>query len=144
LVADYLPGDAATARASLVICNGGSLTTQQALAAGKPVLGIASNMDQHLNMGALCRAGAGELLRAGTVTAGQIGTRVMRMLDCAAHRDAAAELGRTLGKYPAPVRFQALVHRALAGCADGAAGGDHRSPPADNLLSMSCSARLPP
>ncbi|MCY0611157.1 glycosyl transferase family 1, partial [Klebsiella pneumoniae] len=30
-VADYLPGEAAAARSAVVVCNGGSLTTQQAL-----------------------------------------------------------------------------------------------------------------
>ena len=40
--ADYLDGNAAAKRADLVICNGGSLTCQQAFAHGKPVLGIAS------------------------------------------------------------------------------------------------------
>lgn len=33
-VADYLPGEAAAARSAVVLCNGGSPTTQQALAAG--------------------------------------------------------------------------------------------------------------
>jgi UDP:flavonoid glycosyltransferase YjiC (YdhE family) len=63
-VAEYLPGEEAAARAAVVICNGGSPTTQQALAAGKPVIGIASNMDQYLNMEAIQRTGAGVLLRA--------------------------------------------------------------------------------
>ena len=49
-LANFLPGERAAARASLVICNGGSPTTHQALAASTPVLGLASNMDQHLNM----------------------------------------------------------------------------------------------
>lgn len=64
-VSKYLPGEAAAERAGLVICNGGSLTTQQALAVGKPVIGIASNLDQFLNMQAICQAGAGVLVRAG-------------------------------------------------------------------------------
>lgn len=62
-VAPYLPGDQAAARADLVVCNGGSLATQQALAAGVPILGLATNMDQFLNMAPLVAAGAGQLLR---------------------------------------------------------------------------------
>ncbi|MEO5733126.1 MAG: glycosyltransferase [Rubrivivax sp.] len=54
--ADYLPGDLAAAKAAVVICNGGSPTSQQALAAGKPVIGICRNMDQMLNMRALVAA----------------------------------------------------------------------------------------
>jgi UDP:flavonoid glycosyltransferase YjiC (YdhE family) len=75
-VADYLPGSEAAARSALVICNGGSLTCQQAVAAGVPVVGIASNMDQFLNMGALVRAGAGCLLRADRVDAAHLGNMV--------------------------------------------------------------------
>ena len=47
---DYAPGDQLAARADLMICNGGSLTAYQSLIAGKPLLGIASHMDQHLSM----------------------------------------------------------------------------------------------
>ena len=62
--ADYLPGTEAAARSQLVVCNGGSLTSYQALLAGVPVLGIASNMDQFLNMGAAQASGRGLALRA--------------------------------------------------------------------------------
>ena len=64
------PAREAAARAKLVICNGGSPASQQALAAGVPVLGISSNMDQFLNMGAVVQAGAGILLRADRLDAG--------------------------------------------------------------------------
>lgn len=63
-IAPYLPGDVATARAKLVICNGGSMTTQQALDVGVPVMGIASNMDQFFNMAPIQAQGAGVVVRA--------------------------------------------------------------------------------
>ena len=63
-VAPYLPGTAAAARSSLVICNGGSLTAYQALVAGVPLIGIATNMDQFLNMEAVTAAGAGHTIRS--------------------------------------------------------------------------------
>jgi UDP:flavonoid glycosyltransferase YjiC (YdhE family) len=63
-VAEYLPGDACVRLASVVICNGGSPATYQALAAGKPVIGLAANTDQFLNMAAVHDAGLGILLRA--------------------------------------------------------------------------------
>lgn len=47
-IADYLPGIEAATRSKLVICNGGSPTSQPALATGMPVLGTASNMDQFI------------------------------------------------------------------------------------------------
>ena len=64
LVADYLPGSLAARRAQIVVCNGGSPTVSQALAAGRPVLGLCSNLDQFLNMWAVERRGAGLSLRA--------------------------------------------------------------------------------
>ena len=63
-VSDYLPGMEAAARSKLVICNGGSPTAAQALINGVPVLGIASNLDQYLNMGYVEKMGAGRVLRA--------------------------------------------------------------------------------
>jgi UDP:flavonoid glycosyltransferase YjiC (YdhE family) len=72
-IAGYLPGSEAAARSDLVICNGGSLTCQQALATGVPVIGIASNMDQFLNMDALVRAGVGLTLRADRIDPQRIG-----------------------------------------------------------------------
>lgn len=53
----YLPGNQAAARADLVVCNGGSPTTFQALSEGVPVLGIPGNLDQFLNMHYLERYG---------------------------------------------------------------------------------------
>lgn len=61
----YLPGSSAAAISSMVICNGGSATAYQALAQGRPVLGICSNLDQVLTMQGIAKAGAGAFLRAG-------------------------------------------------------------------------------
>jgi UDP:flavonoid glycosyltransferase YjiC (YdhE family) len=63
-VAAYLPGDACARLASVVVCNGGSPASYQALAAGRPVIGLAANTDQFLNMAAVEDAGCGVLLRA--------------------------------------------------------------------------------
>jgi len=107
--ADYLPGLQAAARASLVVCNGGSPTSQQALAAGVPVLGIASNMDQFLNMGAVAAAGAGALLRADRVSRASVGATVRELL---ADPRFAAGAGRIAGEFAAfdaPARMAAFV-----------------------------------
>lgn len=87
-VADYLPGAEAAARSQLVVCNGGSPTSQQALVCGTPVLGIASNMDQFLNMQALSIAGVGETLRASRVSAKTIEAAVQRLLGAPVRRAA--------------------------------------------------------
>ena len=71
-VADMLPGDQACAAASLVVCNGGNPGTYQAMVLGKPVIGIATNMDQFLNMAAVEDAGCGRLLRTRSVMAEDI------------------------------------------------------------------------
>lgn len=78
--ADYLPGTDAAARSQLVVCNGGSLASYQALTAGVPVLGIASNMDQFLNMGAVQASGGGAALRADRLRRHGIREAVQRLI----------------------------------------------------------------
>lgn len=63
-ITDFLPGQDAVKRSALVITNGGNMSGYQALAEGKPILGLASNVDQFLNMAVLEDAGVGKLLRA--------------------------------------------------------------------------------
>lgn len=79
-LASYLPGEAAAARSSVMISNGGSLSSQQALAAGIPTLGIASNMDQFLNMRPIQAAGAGLTLRADRLSGQAIRESVQSLL----------------------------------------------------------------
>lgn len=79
-VAEFLPGMEATLRSSLVICNGGSPTCQQALLRGVPVIGIAGNMDQFMNMEAIAHLGAGILIRADRIDPGQLRLACARML----------------------------------------------------------------
>lgn len=104
-VAAYLPGDLAARRASLVICNGGSPTSQQALAAGVPVLGIASNLDQFLNMSGVVRAGAGTILRADRFRPKRLLRQVRAMLGNPAMATGAQRIAATFAEYPAPVRM---------------------------------------
>ena len=62
-VADYLPGDRVARASALVVCNGGSPTSQQALAHGVPVLALPGNLDQVLHSSYLEAAGVGRWLR---------------------------------------------------------------------------------
>lgn len=80
-MSDFLPGDQAARRAALVICNGGSPTSYQGLAAGVPVIGLASNLDQYLNMNLIAEAGAGYLLRASSASLNEICAATQRCLD---------------------------------------------------------------
>lgn len=113
-VADYLPGGRAAARSQLVVCNGGSLTCQQALAAGVPVIGIASNMDQFLNMGALVAAGAGLVLRADRTNAQRIRTLVEHALGAAALAQSASNLARPIASSVLGENFVKILGKALA------------------------------
>jgi len=91
-IADYLPGEEAAARASVVVCNGGSLSTQQAFVAGVPVIGVAANLDQHLNMEAIERAGAGVLLRTEWLNAQRVAAAVHDALRNPDYRQGARRL----------------------------------------------------
>jgi UDP:flavonoid glycosyltransferase YjiC (YdhE family) len=112
-MSDFLPGDQAARRAALVICNGGSPTSYQGLAAGVPVIGLASNLDQYLNMNLIAEAGAGYLLRASSASLNEISAATRRCLDSETlrlrarslqaaieQRDAAGILTRLLDNLP--------------------------------------------
>lgn len=115
-VADFLPGVEAAARAALVICNGGSLATQQALAAGVPVLGVASNMDQHLNMLCLERASTGKRLRVGQLSPDQVRQMVERLLSNGRYRQAASALRDIVRCHDTERVFAERVDAHFANC----------------------------
>lgn len=112
-VADFIPGTEAARRASLVICNGGSLACYQALAAGVPVLGIAGNLDQLLNMQAIERSGAGALVRADRATVRRLRHAVSMVLGSRRYAQAAATQQPLVSRYGAPGRFASLANEML-------------------------------
>jgi UDP:flavonoid glycosyltransferase YjiC (YdhE family) len=116
-VADYLPGEVAARRAALVVCNGGSPTVQQALAAGRPVLGLPGNMDQHLSMRSAVAAGVGLLVRSEHATAETIARAARRLLDEPGFRLRAEAMAVRFAGYDAPAAFARAVAR-LADCQD--------------------------
>jgi UDP:flavonoid glycosyltransferase YjiC (YdhE family) len=109
----YLPGLEAAARSALTICNGGSPTTYQALAAGKPVLGLATNLDQFLNMRGIEDAGAGLTLRADRLTAAGVRKAVERLLGDPAFTTAAARIGRSCQQYDSAAVLASVLDRAM-------------------------------
>ncbi len=113
-VADYLPGHLAARRAALVVSNGGSTTGYQALAEGRPVLGIAANLDQHLAMTAIQEAGAGLLLRSGTLARKSLGAALERLVSEPSFTRAAGQLSEEFGRWNAPAAFAAFVAEATA------------------------------
>lgn len=117
-VAEYLPGVEAARRARLVICNGGSPTTQQALAAGIPVLGIASNLDQFLNMHPIVTCGAGLLMRADRCSRRDLLHAIRSLLGAPHYRQRARDIQSILQRYPAEQRFRAWVTAQAHACPD--------------------------
>jgi len=108
-VAEFLPGGEAARRSRLVICNGGSMSGQQALSAGAPYLGIVSNLDQMLFTKAVHRAGACEWLRAGETTVGNLRPLVQHMLTQDRYRSVARKLGSRAAGWDSRGNFAALV-----------------------------------
>jgi UDP:flavonoid glycosyltransferase YjiC (YdhE family) len=109
-VSEYLPGQHAASRAGLVVCNGGSPTTHQALFAGKPVIGLASNLDQFLNMDTLTRAGAAETIRADRFSGVALAATATRMLRNPRHREAAQRLRAFATDCHADVQFGRVLN----------------------------------
>ena len=109
--ADYLPGAEASKRADLVICNGGSPTSTQALLQGRPVLGVASNLDQFLNIRAVQARGAGRGLRADALTRGGFKDAVDRLAGFRAAKAAAALAAEAQAYEPAQALAEAIEAR---------------------------------
>lgn len=111
---DFLPLEEALQRSQLLICNGGSLTTYQALTLGVPVVGLCSNMDQLLNMSAVTRLGAGIMLRAAETTPEILLTRVKLILENSSYAKNASNISRTLRHYNAVECFRETVLEILS------------------------------
>lgn len=113
-VAGYLPGDRAAARADFVISNGGSTTSYQALAAGRPVLGLASNLDQCLAMSTIAQEGAGLMVRAGAATPATLDAAVARLLEDASFATRARARAPLFATAPGPP-FRTVLEALIAG-----------------------------
>lgn len=112
-LAEYLSGEDAVSVASLVICNGGSPTTQQALDQGLPVVGLAGNLDQFLNMDKVERSGSGLCLRAANASEDAIRIAAQRVLDEPAFSVAAARVAQNYARYESATYFQSVLEGAL-------------------------------
>lgn len=112
---DFAPGERLAARADLMICNGGSLTVYQALAEGKPVLGIAAHMDQQLSMSYVESAGVGVCVRSDSLSIAGLRARVRDLLDDSAIHLRAREMGRSIAGYDPVARLTAVVDEVLRG-----------------------------
>ncbi len=115
VVADYVPGELLASQALFVVTNGGSSTGYQALAAGVPVLGIPSNLDQYLAMQAIERAGAGLTLRSGGLTRDQVRKAAVRLLDARAMKRAAEGASVQFAAWNCHERFQNWLSNLLGG-----------------------------
>ena len=111
--ADYLPGTAAAARADLVVCNGGSPTSYQALVQGTPVLGIPGNLDQYLNMHYLEKAGLGRCLRGTQLSAGTVADAAHRLLHDDAVNTATCGFAQRARAYDCTARLRDVLPRLV-------------------------------
>jgi UDP:flavonoid glycosyltransferase YjiC (YdhE family) len=109
----FVDGAAACARAGLVVHNGGSSTGYQALRAGKPVLGIPSNLDQYLASARIDAKGAGLSLRSGALQADAVAAAVGRLLGESQFRSNAESLRDSFSRHDAEENFRQFVGQAL-------------------------------
>jgi UDP:flavonoid glycosyltransferase YjiC (YdhE family) len=111
--ANYLPGQKMAELASLVICSGGSAPVYQALASGTPVIGIPSNMDQHLTMKVITKEGAGLSIRSDQVKESTIKKSLNDILNNERFLNNASRIKGLFDKYHAPTKFNTLIETLL-------------------------------
>ncbi len=114
-VAEFLPGAQVVERAALVIGNGGSPGSYQALAAGVPVLALPSNLDQHLMAQALASLGCARVLRTEGLRPGRVARAVREILQDEGCREAARWVAAELARWDARAAFAAFVDEVLEG-----------------------------
>jgi len=112
-ISDFLPGDQAAERAALMICNGGSLSTYQAIQGGTPVLGIVGNLDQHLNMSYLASSGIGESLRSEHADTMPVRKLVQKILAETHYKDAAQKARLAAQSYNIKTHLPELIKSML-------------------------------
>ena len=112
-ISDFLPGDKAAARAALMICNGGSLSTYQAIQGATPVLGIVGNLDQHLNMNYLSHSGIGETLRSEYADIARIRELATQLLSEPRYKEAVQKAQAAAKHYKLKARLPELIKNAL-------------------------------
>ena len=98
-----------------MVCNGGSATVYQALAAGTPILGIPANLDQYLMMEYVQRFEAGECIRSGLATAESVRRSARRIVESVRYKISAAELSNQILQYRTNEQFQACIDDILEG-----------------------------
>lgn len=113
-VFEYVPGDELSRRARFVVTNGGSSTGYQALAAGAPVIGLPSNLDQYLAMQSIERVGAGLTVRAASAEPDQVRDAAAWLIEDDHTRARANEIARRFAMYDCHDRFQAWLGALLA------------------------------
>lgn len=111
---DYAPGDKIMRRAELMICNGGSLSVYQALAAGKPVIGIAGHMDQHLSMYFVEAAGVGVKIRTECLDESSLRSATRRLLSDDTPRQRAAAMAQAISAYRPAQRLARILDEVTA------------------------------
>jgi UDP:flavonoid glycosyltransferase YjiC (YdhE family) len=107
--AEFVPGARVAELARVVVSNGGSTTGYQALAAGVPILGLPSNLDQYLTMQALVSAGVALQVKARNATVADIRRALVTLLEDSRQREAARRARARLGRLDSSARFRAWV-----------------------------------
>ncbi len=78
--AEFLPYAQACGLASVVVCNGGAPAIYAALAAGRPIVAIPTNLDQILNLRAIVRVDAGRSIRVVAAEPRSIGRAIRALI----------------------------------------------------------------
>lgn len=108
---DFLPGLDCAKRSDLVIANGGSGTTKQALLAGKPVLSLVTNMDQELVATPIGKRGAGICLKRAFITKESVGGAIEKIIQNKNFRTQAEKISQEFQAWDSLELFRHFLQR---------------------------------
>lgn len=105
----FLPGTPLSKISDLVVSNGGSSTGYQALEQGTPVLGIPSNIDQHLATQIIDNTRAGLSIRSDQIKEEKLVNAISRILEDSTFRNNAEIIKRRFCKTDPAKEFKKVV-----------------------------------
>jgi UDP:flavonoid glycosyltransferase YjiC (YdhE family) len=111
--AKYLPGLDICRMAQLMICNGGSPSTQQALACGIPVIGICNNLDQILNMHSLQKLNVGSVFRSDDLNFTKLADAVQSVLENSVQKENAKLLGLEISQWDLKKKWNEILEKNI-------------------------------
>ncbi|WP_363349536.1 nucleotide disphospho-sugar-binding domain-containing protein [Methylocystis echinoides] len=110
----FVPAEAVNAMADIVICHGGQGTLQTAICSGTPLVGVAAQAEQFVNLANIEASGSGIHIPRSKWTAANIQKAVQQIVESERFGKAAKDLGQRMSAMDGQRNSAEAIWRAIA------------------------------